>query len=398
MRALHINDYSENKGGAEAVVASTLHALREQAVDVDCFTVDDVALHRRTPWSYISNGSAARALSKRLESFQPQIVHLHNFYHELSPAILAPIMRFKESGCRVVMTAHDYHLRCADPTLRWFNHDGAHLIDPQSSINWRRYWAGRWDQRGFGYHLLRTCQHFWNYGLRRRHKVIDCLLCPSHFCFDAMSVLGIPSEYLPNPAPSLEKSPEYERADLPTVLFAGRLEPEKGVEQVVSIWPKENQVRLEIIGEGSRRGAIEQLIVQRGLESSVLLRGHLEQSEVMDRMSRVHGVLLPSRCYESAPNVLVEALSRRTPVLVSNLGGMAEFVRETGAGWTFELDDAISLGAGLAEIENVCRLQRSPITDPEPLLLPRSRKAYVSRLIEVYQSLIQPRREMRAVS
>ena len=157
-------------------------------------------------------------------------------------------------------------------------------------------------------------------------------------------------------------------------------------------------MRLEIIGEGSRRGAIEELIVRRGLEDSVLLRGHLEQLEVMDRMSKVHGVLLPSRCYESAPNVLVEALSRRTPVLVSNLGGMAEFVRETGAGWTFELDNAISLRAGLAEIENVCRLQQSPITDPEPLLSPRSRQAYISRLVEIYQSLIKPTSETRAVS
>ena len=388
MRALHINDYAENKGGAEAVMATTLQALAAHGVDVDSFTVQDVVAHRRTPWSYISNGAAVRALQDRLDTFKPDLIHLHNFYHELSPAILKPIGRFKASGGSVVMTAHDYHLRCPDPTLRWFDRHGAHLLDPEAPIHGWRYWSGRWDQRGFGHHCLRTCQHFWNYRVHRRIGVIDCVLCPSQFCLSVMSKLGVPTKYLPNPAPATELPTSVSRYEKPTLLFAGRLEPEKGIEQIVSIWPTDGQVHLEIIGQGSQEKAIEQLIRQRGLEHLVTLHGHIDRLSVMDRMGSVHGVLVPSRCYENAPNVLVEAVSRGTPVLVANLGGMAEFVRDTGAGWTFELDDPSSLRSGLDQIEQFCKSGKGPIEDPHAIIEARCCEAYIEQLIRIYDQLI----------
>src|SRR5438094_10343440 len=85
-RVLHINDYpAEAGGGAEVVMSRTMMLLRQAGVLVDTFTCNDLSDQRRTPWRYISNSEACNALTVKLQAFRPDVVHLHNFYHVLSP-------------------------------------------------------------------------------------------------------------------------------------------------------------------------------------------------------------------------------------------------------------------------------------------------------------------------
>ena len=52
-----------------------------------------------------------------LDRSEPDVVHLHNIYHQLSPSILRPLA---PRGSRRVMTLHDYKLAC--PTYRFLDH------------------------------------------------------------------------------------------------------------------------------------------------------------------------------------------------------------------------------------------------------------------------------------
>ena len=56
---------------------------------------------------FIDNKEAAEKFQAVIDRFQPDVIHLHNIYHQLTTSIL-PIAR--ASGARVVMTAHDYKL------------------------------------------------------------------------------------------------------------------------------------------------------------------------------------------------------------------------------------------------------------------------------------------------
>src|SRR5207253_3285398 len=109
-RVLHINDYPmETGGGAEVILAQTIALLRRRGIVVDTFTSTDLASPRRTPLRYVDNPLARRALAAKLRAFRPDIVHLHNYYHVLSPGILVALERYKKRNpLRVVMTAHDY--------------------------------------------------------------------------------------------------------------------------------------------------------------------------------------------------------------------------------------------------------------------------------------------------
>lgn len=61
---------------------------------------------------------------------------------------------------------------------------------------------------------------------------------------------------------------------------------------------------------------------------------------------------MPSVWFENSPLVIHEALAARTPLLVSDFGGMAELVSPGRDGWRFAVGDA---GALAAELERLLR-------------------------------------------
>jgi len=61
-------------------------------------------------------------------------------------------------------------------------------------------------------------------------------------------------------------------------------------------------------------------------------------------------VVVPSLWYENSPNVILEAFAHRTPVIVSDLGGMAELVEEGVNGLCFPPGEAASLATALRRL------------------------------------------------
>ena len=61
------------------------------------------------------------------------------------------------------------------------------------------------------------------------------------------------------------------------------------------------------------------------------------------RMQEVDVGVGPSLWYENSPNVILEAFAHRTPVIVSDLGGMAELVEEGVDGLRFPVGEAGAL-------------------------------------------------------
>src|SRR5437660_8291829 len=107
MRILQVNDYPmEDNGGAEVLLGRTVHLLRAAGAEVGLFTCADLPDRHRTAYRYLDNPVARRALADRLAAFRPDVVHLHNFYHVLSPGILAELQHYRAGRpIRIVMTA-----------------------------------------------------------------------------------------------------------------------------------------------------------------------------------------------------------------------------------------------------------------------------------------------------
>jgi glycosyltransferase involved in cell wall biosynthesis len=386
-RILHINDYpTEAGGGAEVMLAQSLSLLRARGLSAESFTCADLADARRTVFRYIHNSNACAALAKTLERFQPDVVHLHNYYHILSPGILSTLAHFKKrKPLRVVMTAHDYHLRCPNSGGSWFYFPGGERkdFDGERMASLRYLLTRSWDQRGWLFSGLKTMQHLWSYRWRQLQRVIDMVICPSRFMQRLIDQAGLPSCWLPHPLPALGRA-KVKRSDALQLVFAGRLEPEKGLHEFLQDWPIDLNAELNVIGAGDERTRCEQTCALRGLTERVRFLGWLPRNETIAQIARAHVLVLPTRVLESYGLVLLEALATGTNVLAANRGAVREIIESAGVGFLYDLDNRESLHQQLRHMQASHRDGSLNRFDLSAFLADRSETRYVEGLMRAY--------------
>ncbi len=140
MRILHVNKFLYRRGGAEGYMLDLAELQRGRGHDVSFFAMEhpdnqaDVnadlfpprmelnpppsgfAARVATSVDIVYRRSARIGMEAVLDRVRPDVVHLHNIYHQLSPSILRPI---KRRGIPTVMTLHDYKLAC--PTYQFLD-------------------------------------------------------------------------------------------------------------------------------------------------------------------------------------------------------------------------------------------------------------------------------------
>lgn len=351
MRVLIINDFGVG-GGCEQHVSQLVSLLGNEGHVVELLTAARRPEPPRHPLAYISNHRDVARLRAMLASFRPEVVHLHNIYHLWSPLVLKELARWKRaSGGRVVMTAHDFHLVCPNPGFNRFKGgsmtplpDAAPMPLPLSLLL-----RSRWDHRGRAHSWLRLAQHLWHYRLCRRAAVIDRILAPSRVLTTMLQQAGLHGVHLPHPVPAVHRIAARRPDDRLRLVFVGRLEPEKGLIPFLRAAGSPPAWTLTVVGDGSERHAIERAARERQL--AVGFRGQVEHDQALLAIAGAHVLILPSRCHENAPLVLLEALALGTNVLVTDRGGMRETIETAGVGFRFDPDRPETLRAALQEIE-----------------------------------------------
>jgi glycosyltransferase involved in cell wall biosynthesis len=114
-------------------------------------------------------------------------------------------------------------------------------------------------------------------------------------------------------------------------LFIGRLVDWKGVDlllEAMRIVLGRGAVTLDVIGEGSVRGALEAQARSLGLSDSVRFIGWVPQRECAERLSAADALVLPS-LYECGGAVVLEAMACGRPVIATNWGGPADYLDES---------------------------------------------------------------------
>ncbi len=113
--------------------------------------------------------------------------------------------------------------------------------------------------------------------------------------------------------------------------------------------------------------------------------------ELPKLMADLHWVVVPSIWWENSPLVIQEAFFHRRPVICSDVGGMAEKVRDGVDGLHFRVGDPYSLARTIEEATANPRLWRSlrdGIREPYPM------DAHVARLMNLYGELLEQREEV----
>ena len=120
-----------------------------------------------------------------------------------------------------------------------------------------------------------------------------------------------------------------------------RLVEKKGIEysiQAISKLVKRHYpIEYTIVGDGSRKQALEQLVIELGLEDTVKLLGWKQQPEIVDILNQSHIFIAPSVTadngdQEGIPVVLMEAMAMGLPIVSTQHSGIPELVEDGVSG------------------------------------------------------------------
>ncbi|MEE8154564.1 MAG: glycosyltransferase family 4 protein [Phycisphaerales bacterium] len=359
--------------------------LQSRGIEVDLFTADDVEGHRRTPLSYVESSVCKKALAERLAAYQPDAIHLHNFYHTLSPGILAVLESYcKQHPARTVMTAHDHHLLCPNSGMCHYHRGQMQPADPSRLASVAYLLTHRWDDRSIAHSLLKVFQHVWNYRLHKRRRVIDWVLCPSRYIKSMLDGLEMPTRLLPFPGPRPTSVPSKPDGPL-RMVFSGRVEPEKGLAEFLESLPESFPGKLTIVGEGTELDRCRDICTRRGIQQRVEFVGLRPHDETMSIIGASHLLVLGSLCAENYPMSVLEALSLGTNVLVSNFGGTQEIVETSGIGFMFDPFDPDGVKSSLNDVTASFELGELNQFDVAAFLAQRSEANYVAGLLSAYR-------------
>jgi len=130
-----------------------------------------------------------------------------------------------------------------------------------------------------------------------------------------------------------EKFFSVDKNEVPNrILFVGGIEERKGlnvlIDAVAIVKEIIPDIKLHIVG-GVRKPSyyndLSNQIVNLGLQDSIVFRGHLSDSELMQEYSEATLFVLPSK-EESLGVVLLEAMATETPIVASNIGGIPDII------------------------------------------------------------------------
>jgi glycosyltransferase involved in cell wall biosynthesis len=139
---------------------------------------------------------------------------------------------------------------------------------------------------------------------------------------------GIEADVLPNIAP-WPLSPRRGLAERDGIAFVGRLTPEKGLSDVISLAGLLPSVTVRIAGDGEHREDVERAARQLPNLEYV---GRLPRSKIPGFLASARVAVVPSAWQEPGALVTLEAMSAGTPLAVYAVGGIEEYVRTSGAG------------------------------------------------------------------
>ena len=327
-------------------------------------------------WSF----EAQRKIRGLLRAFRPDVAHLHNIYHHLSPSILA---EFHAAGVPAVMTAHDLKLAC--PSNKMFNATGVcERCRGGNFLNVVRHACVQGSRAASAIVAVEAWTHRF---LKSYARHLDRIVVPSRFFLEKFVEWGWERKrfvHVPNWVDTDDVA--WDASPGAYFLYFGRLSGEKGVETAVRAAALA-RVPLAVAGDGPLREALERSVAESGADVRFLGFQRGEALAALVRGSRA--VLVPSECYENAPLALIEAYAAGKPVVGSRLGGIPELVDEERTGWLFEAANVDALAALLGRIHAA----------PDPALRAMgmdarrqverdfSRARYLRGMIELYREI-----------
>lgn len=328
MRVLIAHNRYQQAGGEDGVVINEARLLAEQGIDVVPFYVSNDIItnwaHKLSVLATVAYNARARdEFAQRIAAVRPDIVHVHNFFPLLTPAIYDACLA---AGVPVVQTLHNYRTICAGALLL---RDG---VPCEQCVGHSPYWGmlygcyrgSRAASAAVAYMIERHKRE------RTWHRKVTHFIALSDFARQRFIAGGLPADKIivkPNVVFAHEPTALQPRRG---ALYVGRLSAEKGVLDLIEAW-KTIDCPLTIAGDGPLGPQL-----RAASTPNITFLGNVSRERVYAEMRKAAFLIAPSICYENFPLAIAEAFACRLPAIVSGMGAMAEIVEDGRTGLHFK--------------------------------------------------------------
>lgn len=272
---------------------------------------------------------ARRCVRGMVAAFRPNVAHVRNIYHHLSPSVL---WELKAQGVPVIYHLNDFKLIC--PSYNLVAHGRA--CEACSGGRFSNVVTQRCYADGRGQAAVLAAEAYVHRWLGTYQKCVDQFVAPSQFVKEKLVQHGF-AESKMTVIRHFQRLPE--QAFPPPyggpILYFGRLSPEKGVAGLVRAMQHLRGVQLQIAGDGPQRRELETLAFDLKLVN-VRFLGQLFGRELDRVIAASRFTVMPSLAYETFGKSILESFAWGRPVVASDLGSRRELVCHGENGLLFE--------------------------------------------------------------
>jgi glycosyltransferase involved in cell wall biosynthesis len=277
------------------------------------------------------NFEAKIKLTQLIRDFKPDVAHLHNIYHHLSPSVIDVL---KKNHIPMVMTLHDYEL--VSPNYNLFSNG---KIWEGSKPN--KYWRCFMDRciKGSAWRSFLAMFEAYFYQWLGSYRKIDYFISPSNFLINKFKEFSFKKEifYLPNPflLPTAAANSENSAGVEKYLLYYGRLSGEKGIADLLRAYAGlKTDIKLRILGAGPQEVELRRIVSDEKI-SGVEFVSYKTGADLWREVKNAELVVAPSRWYENAPYSVIEPMALGKIVIAANLGGLTELIQDGKTGFLF---------------------------------------------------------------
>jgi len=361
MKILEINKFNHVRGGADKHFVDLVKLLQSNGDEVAVFAMSHPKnLHSDFSEYFVSrveynqptnvfqkmkaigrifwSPEARRKIAKLLDEFKPDVFHIHNIYHQISPSILPEI---KKRNIPIVMTVHDWKLICPNYLLN--------CLEPYCEKCVKgNYWhclKNKCVKKSFAKSLICVLELYFHRALKIYDKNIDLYIAPSQFVKNVLAQAGFDERKIRVLPHFTEMSLRAERSNpvqsetngIATAasrlrndgynyaLYFGRVSKEKNVDELIGVF-KDLPIRLVLAGNKDNDFEISNY-------PNIKYVGFKNTPELEKLIQNSSFVVSASRLPETFGLVALEALKNGKPFFGYDTGAYREIVENSVNGY-----------------------------------------------------------------
>ncbi len=311
---------------------------------------------------------------------KPDIVHLNNIAHQISPSILQVFRKYR---IPVVMTLHDYKMVCASYLM--INH--GNICEVCKNGKYHKCFLKKCVKNSRVKSFVNMVEMYLHHRILHIYDSIDVFISPSLFLKKKLEDMGFNRKiiHLPNFVEDNGATlPHKTRAN--TVLYFGRLSSEKGIKTLIKA-VRGMDIELRILGVGPFENTLKRYVKTERI-CNVFFLGYKIGNELTTEIRNALVVVVPSEWYENNPRSVLEAFSLSTPVVGARIGGIPELVLDNETGLAFEPGDIDDLKEKLIYcIDNKKKVFEMGKTAQKFVRENFNQAQYYAKLMNIYRSV-----------